>query len=115
MGVQIVSVLAERHSTLTSSSGVELQPRVDDDGDEIPLPDPNKEPATYVEEVILQWSAGRSRRPPTWRQLLTVLQDMDLLQLSQQIQEFINGKNSSLEYNKSLYSTSIVIIIYPLY
>ena len=92
MGIQIVSVLSEHHSTLTSSSGVQLQPRVDDDGDEIELPDPNTEPAEYVEEVILQWSARRSRRPPTWRQLLTVLQDMDLIQLSLQIEEFIKGK-----------------------
>ena len=92
MGIQIVSVLAELHSTLTSLSGVELQPCVDDDGDEIALPDPNTEPAKYVEEVMLQWSAGRSHRSPTWRQLLTVLQDMDLIQLSQQIQEFIKGK-----------------------
>ena len=92
MGIHIVSVLAELHSTLTSSSGVELQPRVDDDGDEIALPDPNTKPAKYVEEVILQWSDGRNRRSPTWRQLLTVLQDMDLIQLSQQIEEFIKGK-----------------------
>ena len=93
MGIQIVSVLAERHSTLTSSSGVELRPHVDDDGDEIALPNPNTEPAKYVEEVIFQWSAGRSRRFPTWRQLLTVLQDIGLVDLSQQIQEFIKGKN----------------------
>ena len=92
MGIQIVSVLAKHHSSLTSSSGVELQPRVDDDGDKIKLPDPDTEPAEYVEEVILQWSAGRSRRSPTWRQLLTVLEDMDLIQLSQQIDEFIKGK-----------------------
>ena len=92
MGIQIVSVLAEHHSTLTSSSKMELQPRVDDDGYEVALPDPNTEPAKYVEEVILQWSAGRSRRPPTWRQLLTALQDIGLVQLSQQIQEFIKGK-----------------------
>ena len=91
MGIQIVSVLAEHHSTLTSSSGVELQPRVDDDGDEIALPDPNTEPAKYVDEVIFQWSAGRSHRFPTWRQLLTVLQDIDLVQMSQQIEEFIKG------------------------
>ena len=91
MGIQIVSVLAEHHSSLTSSSGVELLPRVDDDGDEIALPDPNTEPAKYVEEVIFQWSAGRSRHFPTWRQLLTVLQDMDLVQMSQQIEEFIKG------------------------
>ena len=93
MGIQIVSVLAERHSALTSSSGIELQPRVDDDGDEIALPNPNTEPAKYVEEVIFQWSAGRSHRFPTWRQLLTVLQDIGLVDLSQQIQEFIKGKN----------------------
>ena len=92
MGIQIVFVLAELHSTLTSSSGVELQPCVDDDGLEIGLPDPNTKPAKYVEEVMLQWSAGRSRRSPTWRQLLTVLQDMDLIQLSQQIEEFVKGK-----------------------
>ena len=92
MGIEIVSVLAESHSTLISSSGVELQPHVDDYGDEIALPDPNTKPAKYVEEVMLQWSAGRSRRPRTWRQLLTVLQDMDLIQLSQQIEEFIKGK-----------------------
>ena len=91
MGIQIVSVLAEHHSTLTSSSGVELQPRVDDYGDEIP--DANTEPAKYVEEVIFQWSAGRSRRFPTWKNLLSVLQDIGLVDLSQQIQEFIKGKN----------------------
>ena len=93
MGIQIVSVLAERHSALTSSSGVELQPHVDYYGHDIALPNPNTKPAKYVEEVIFQWSAGRSRRFPTWRQLLTVLQDIGLVDLSQQIQEFIKGKN----------------------
>ena len=92
MGIQIVSVLAEHHSTLISSSGVELQPRVDHRGHEMAFPDPNMKPAKYVEDVMLQWSAGRSHHSPTWRQLLTVLQDMDLIQLSQQIEEFIKGK-----------------------
>ena len=92
MGIQIVSVLAEHHSTLTSSSGVKLQPRVHR-GRKVALPDANREPAKYVEEVIFQWSAGRSRRFPTWRELLTVLQDISLVDLSQQIQEFIKGKN----------------------
>ena len=60
--------------------------------DETALPDPDEEPAQYVVEVILQWSAGRSLRPPTWRQLLTVLQDIGLIPLSQQIEEFLKGK-----------------------
>ena len=91
MGIQILPVLVKHRSTLTSSSGVELQPRVHRKR-EIAVPDSNTEPAGYVEEVILQWSAGRSHRSPTWRQLLTVLQDMDLIQLSQQIEEFMKGK-----------------------
>ena len=34
------------------------------------LPDPDKEPAEYVVEVVFQWSAARyGHRPPTWRQL----------------------------------------------
>ena len=93
MGIQIVSVLAKLHSPLTSSSGVELQPFLGCYGDVIVvLPDPDEEPAQYVVEVVLQWSAGHSRRPPTWRQLLTVLQDIGLVPLSQQIEEFLKGK-----------------------
>ena len=91
MGVEIVSVLAELYSPLTSSSGVKLQSR-DVVGNKIALPNPKKSPAQYVVEVMLQWSAGRSSRPPTWRQLLIVLRDIGLIQLSQQIEEFMKGK-----------------------
>ena len=92
MGIQIVSVLAKLHSPLTSSSGVELQQRKDHHGLQIVLPDPDEEPAQYVLEVVLQWSAGHSRHPPTWKQLLTVLQHIGLVPLSQQIEEFLKGK-----------------------
>ena len=91
MGIQIVSVLAKLHSPFTSSSGVELRPRVDDYGDGITLPHPDEKSAQYVVEVVLQWSDGRSRHPPTWRQLLTVLQDIGLVSLRQQIEDFLNG------------------------
>ena len=91
MGIQIVSVLANLHSPLASSSGLK-QPLVSYFGREITLPDPDEEPAQYVVEVVLHWSAGYSRRPPTWRQLLTVLQDIGLVPLSQQIDEFLKGK-----------------------
>ena len=92
MGIQIVSVLANLHSPLTSSSGVKLQRRNNRYGGKIALPDPDQEPAKFVVEVVLQWSAGHSLRPPTWRQLLTVLQDIGLVPLSQQIEEFLKGK-----------------------
>ena len=92
MGIQIVSLLTKHHSKLTSSSGVELLTRYHH-GLKVELPDANREPAKYVEEVIFQWSAGRSHRFPTWRELLTVLQGIGLVDLSQQIQEFMKGKN----------------------
>jgi len=87
MGIPIVSVLAKLHYPLTSSSGVKLQSRYG-----IAFPDPDEESAQYVMEVVLQWSDGRSHRPPTWRQILTVLQDIGLVQLSQLIEDFLKGK-----------------------
>ena len=92
MGIETVSVLAKFHSQLTSSSGVELQPRVGIYRHEIALPDPHANPTEYVIEVMFQWSAGRSCRPPTWRQLLIVFEKIGLVQLSQQIEEFLRGK-----------------------
>ncbi len=78
MGIQIVSVLADSYiSKLTSSSGVnELQQKFDEEGKKIALPDPLIDPICYVEEVVAQWSRGRRDRLPTWRQLLSVLQDI---------------------------------------
>ena len=65
MGVHIVSVLADIHYQLTTTSRVQLQPQVDKHGRIIiPLPDPQTAPGQYVEEVISQWSAGHSPRPP---------------------------------------------------
>ena len=91
MGVHIVSVLADIHYQLTTTSGMQLQPQVDKRGCRIPLPDPQTAPGQYVEEVISQWSAGHSPHPPTWRELLQVLQDIGQLELKQQIEAFLKG------------------------
>ena len=92
MGVHIVSVLADIHYQLTTTSGVQLQSQlVDVNGDEIELPDPQTAPGQYVEMVMFQWSAGRSPRPPTWSELLQVLQDIGQLELRQQIEVFMDG------------------------
>ena len=96
MGVHIVSVLANIHYQLTTTSGVQLQPQLDEDGDEIELPDPQTAPGQYVEEVISQWSIGHSRRPRTWRELLQVLQDIGQLELRQQIEAFMKGMCSNM-------------------
>ena len=91
MGVHIVSVLANIHYQLTTTSGVVLRPHIDKRGLIIPLPDPQTAPGQYVEVVISRWSAGRSPRPPTWRELLQVLQDIGQLELRQEIEAFMKG------------------------
>ena len=96
MGIHIVSVLADIHYQLTTTSGVQLHPQLDEDGREIELPDPQTAPGQYVEEVISQWSAGHSPRPPTWRELLQVLQDIGQLKLRQQIEAFMEGMCSDM-------------------
>ena len=89
MGVYIVSVLANIQYQLTT--GVQLQPQFDKHGRRIPLPDPQTAPGQYVEEVISLWSIGHSPHPPTWRELLQVLQDIGQLELRQQIEAFMKG------------------------
>ena len=95
MGIQIVSALANNHSQLMNASRVQLQAQLDEYGGKIALPDPLTDAGRYVEDVFSQWSAGRSHRPPTWRHLLEVLRDIGLLELSQQIDTFMKGKDWS--------------------
>ena len=90
MGIKIVSVLA-KHSTKLSS-GVRLKPCLDKDGHEVSLPDPQQQPEEYVKEVIKRWYGGHSHRPPTWTELLVVLQDIGHKNLSQQIENFMRSK-----------------------
>ena len=97
MGVHIVSVLANIHYQLTTTSGVQLQPQIDNYGRRIP-PDPQTAPGEYVEEVISLWSAGHSPCPPTWRRLLQVLQDIGQLELRQQIEAFMKGMCTDMLY-----------------
>ena len=78
VGIQIVSVLANSHSQLAKSTGVVL-----------PDLDPRKDPVRYVTRVIFTW---RERDHPTWQQLLDVLQDIGLTELSQQIDAFMRGE-----------------------
>ena len=98
MGIEIISVLAKNCSQLSTISGVKLQEQVDSQGHRISLADPQKAPGKYVEEVISQWSIGNSHRPPIWRELLQVLQNIGLPELSQQIDVYIKGKYFYIDY-----------------
>ena len=94
MGIQIVSALANIYSQLTTTSGVQLQ-KQDEYACQIVLPDPRTDPGQYVEDLFSLWSAGHSHRPPTWRHLLELLQDIGLQELSRQIDTFMKGKDCS--------------------
>ena len=39
--------------------------------------------------VIIEWNSGRSHIPPTWKSLLSVLKDLNLEELSQQIEDYL--------------------------
>ena len=43
-------------------------------------------------EVISEWVLGRSRHPPTWRALHDMLRKLDLVELSQQIEDYLSGE-----------------------
>ena len=45
-----------------------------------------------LREVISKWVSGRSRHPPTWRTLHDILRNLDLVELSQQIEDYLSGK-----------------------
>ncbi len=80
MGIQIWSALAGKHAELSVSTGVEIS-------------DINSQryPTTYVSKVIALWFECH----PTWKQLLDVLQDVGLADLSQQIEAFMRGKTGT--------------------
>ena len=45
-----------------------------------------------IEVIVRQWiESGYSLRPPTWRSLLAVLRELDLTDLSQQIEDYMHG------------------------
>ncbi len=80
MRTPIMSLVAERHSQLTKSTGVEL-----------PDLDPQRDPVYCVIQVMFTWC---ERRHPTWQQLLDVLHDIGLTELSQHIDAFMTGKSN---------------------
>ncbi len=48
-----------------------------------------------VRHIFREWCIGKGNRPPTWRQLLNVLEDIGLQELSQHIEEVMKGETNS--------------------
>ena len=45
-----------------------------------------------LKDLILQWKSGKTSCPPTWKSLLSVLKDLGLKKLHQQIQDYFHGE-----------------------
>ncbi len=78
-GIQIESVLNNNVSQLMTSIGVD-KPWLLDLG---------------VRHIFYDWCDGEGNRPPTWGQLLNVLEDIGLKELSQHIEEVMKGETNS--------------------
>ena len=72
-GIKIVTSLAEVPAQLAAVLGME--------GEE-----------QEVEIVIGKWESGQSQHPITWRSLLDVLKELDLEDLSQEIEDYMHGE-----------------------
>ena len=42
--------------------------------------------------LIKEWKSERASCPPTWKSLLSVLKELDLKKLSQQIEDYFSGE-----------------------
>ena len=90
MGIPILPTLANCHSQLAHSSGVKAH--VDKLVPNKVMPDPSRDPISYIKVLFTHWYLQHSHRPPSWRQLLDVFQEIDLMELSLKIERFINGE-----------------------
>ena len=75
-GIKIVTSLADIPAQLAAVLGVSLMT-----GEE-----------QQMEIVIGKWESGQSQHPITWRSLLDLLKELDLEDLSQEIEDYMHGE-----------------------
>ena len=84
-GINIVTLLSRNILQLASCVGVTL-----DELDLIEL-SRNRNYSEGLEIVIDLWKSRRSNRPVTWRSLLDTLLELNLVETSLQIEEYLSG------------------------
>ena len=96
IGIGIKSALGKVYAEVVVKSGVKLVEGLDKRGHKKFLPDPQVYPEEYVVEVFSQWAFGHSNRLPIWKELLDVLQEVGLQDMSQQVEAFVKGKDRTV-------------------
>jgi len=94
IGNGIKAALGKVYTEVVVKSRVQLVEGLDKRGHKKFLPDPQVYPEKYVVEVFSQWASEHSDRIPTWEELLKVLQEVGLLNLSHQVEMFLKGKKT---------------------
>lgn len=87
--IPIITALTPKEtlSQLVSAAGITL-----DEEDQTKLADELCK-NEWVEVVIDRWHSGASKLPPTWKSLHDTLRAINLADLSQEIVDFLSGKN----------------------
>ena len=94
-GIKIVTSLAEIPAQLAAVLGVSLMA-----GEE-----------QQVEIVIGKWESGQSQHPITWRSLLDILKELDLEDLSQEIEDYMHGEQGMCVSTFVLITVSSVLYL----
>lgn len=84
--IDIVSSLTENHKQLVSAARIILDAKTEEKLLNI------TEPNIYFEVIIDQWIAGMAKEPPTWSSLLQVLRQLDMEDVSIDIEDFMYGE-----------------------
>ena len=58
-----------------------------------------RDPKEHIKQAFIMWKSGRSCFPPTWKSLLSVLKNLNLEELSQQIKDYLFfGESGTQDY-----------------
>ena len=83
-GIKVITSLAVYYTQLMSFAGIALYNKnfiKTKTGSE-----------KVLEIVLKEWETGKSSRPPTWQSLLDILNELDLDDLSKQIEDYLLGE-----------------------
>ena len=86
-GIKVVKSLVENFTQLQSAAGITLS-----EENKLNWRGEKRSVINCVEIVIGQWSVKKGCYPPTWSSLFEVLSQMNLEEISQQIEDFLTGE-----------------------
>lgn len=84
--INIVNRLTEVHEQLLSAAKITVDAKTEEKLLSI------TEPSVYIEVLIDQWIAGKAKENPTWSSLLRVLRQLDMEDMTVDIEDYMYGE-----------------------